>query len=209
MISCRGGSTEENTPNNLVIATTLLTPSDNQVCTELPVALSWQSVPNATSYRLTVNKMENGTESLVSTFSTANTTYSLNNLEKGKLYKWKIETIGTQNSKISNVFQFQTESTAVINHAPFAPELVSPLMGSVISNNTVSWKCTEPDNEALTYDVYLGISAESTVLKKSGLTNTSFQFTGLSANTIYYWKIVAKDTHSNFSIGQVWYFITP
>ena len=199
---------EENTHKKLVTATTLLLPSDKQICMEMPITFSWKSVTNATSYNLTVNKVENGKETTVFTESTSNTNYSFNNLEKGILYKWKVETIGPQNSMMSSTFQFQTESLAITNHTPFAPELISPTLGSTIVDNSVSWKCEDLDNDPLTYDLYLGTDINNLRLTESNLTSTNYKFKELVANTKYYWKIIAKDNHSNVSIGQVWSFIT-
>ena len=59
---------------------------------EMPITFSWKSVTNATSYNLTVNKVENGKETTVFTESTSNTNYSFNNLEKEYCIngKWKL-----------------------------------------------------------------------------------------------------------------------
>ena len=73
---------EENTPKKLVTATTLLLPSDKQICMEMPITFSWKSVTNATSYNLTVNKVENGKETTVFTESTSNTNYSFNKIDE-------------------------------------------------------------------------------------------------------------------------------
>ena len=119
-----------------------------------------------------------------------------------------METIVPQNSMMSITFQFQTESLAITNHTPFAPELISPTLGSTIVDNSVSWKCEDLDNDPLTYDLYLGTDINNLRLTESNLTSTNYKFKELVANTKYYWKIIAKDNHSNVSIGQVWSFIT-
>ena len=205
-----GGSGVEPTPipDTTVKATTLVSPVDKQLCTELPVVFSWQAVTNATKYILTISKVENGVETIVITQETSSTSYSATALEKGKLYKWKVESTGSKNSALSTVQQFQTESVATTNHAPFAPELVLPTDGGLYSTAT-QWNCTDPDGDALTFDIYLGTSSTSLAVVQTATTAKTFSFSGLTSGATYYWKVVAADTKGNKTVGQVWTFRAP
>ncbi|WP_434978721.1 hypothetical protein [Daejeonia sp. YH14] len=218
--SCGGGSgdggRDEPTPppppppvDTTVKATTLLTPTANELCSTQPINFTWQAVQHATKYILTVNKVESGKETLAFTKELTGTSHSTSDLEKGKLYKWKVETIGPKNQVMSVVNQFQTESNAVSNHAPFAPELVSPTDGGnyTIGGNTIfRWKCTDPDGDVLKYDLYLGTDKNNLQLVKAAETNDYFTFTNLSVGKIYYWRVDAVDVKGNKTIGQVWSF---
>lgn len=212
-IACGGGGRDEPTPppppDTTVKATTLLTPTDKELCATSPVNFTWQAVQYATSYKLTISKVENGTETPVITLSNLTTTsYSAASLEKGKLYKWKVETTGPKNTAVSVIRQFQTESVAATNHAPFAPELVSPTDGGTLTA-AAQWNCSDPDNDALTYEVLMGTSTTNLQVKASGITAKTYTFTGLTSGTTYYWRVTATDTKGNKTIGQIWSFKAP
>ena len=70
-----------------------------------------------------------------------------------------------------------------------------------------SWTCTDPENDPLTYDVYFGTSNPPSLVS-SGQTGTSYNPGILENSTLYSWKIVAHDNHSNTTEGPVWSFTT-
>ncbi|MBO8166587.1 MAG: leucine-rich repeat domain-containing protein, partial [Kosmotoga sp.] len=74
-------------------------------------------------------------------------------------------------------------------------------------NPTLSWECSDPDGDDLTYDIYFGTSSNPP-LKKTGHTSKSYNPGTLSYNTTYYWKIVAKDGKDGETEGPVWSFTT-
>ena len=78
---------------------------------------------------------------------------------------------------------------------------------SVSTNAYLFWSCTDPDGDPLTYDVYFG-SSLNPPLVNSGQSETTFDSGTLELETTYYWKIVAKDDHSNSTTGEVWVFKT-
>lgn len=211
-IACGGGRDEPApkppAPDQTVKATTLLTPTDKQLCAEIPLSFTWQAVQYATKYKITILKVENGQETTVISQDVTTPSYSTSALEKGKLYKWKVETTGPKNTAVSTVQQFQTESVAVKNYAPFAPELISPTDGGTYGTSA-QWNCTDPDGDALTYEVFLGTSKTTLASKQTGLTAKSFAFTRLTSGTTYYWRVTATDTQGNKTIGQIWSFKAP
>jgi DNA-binding beta-propeller fold protein YncE len=95
------------------------------------------------------------------------------------------------------------------NRPPNAPSGPNPANGAagVDVNKDVSWSCSDPDGDPLTYDVYFGTSSEPP-LKKSGHTSKTYDPGTLNKNTKYYWKIVAKDNHAHATPGPIWYFTT-
>ncbi|HRW94067.1 MAG TPA: PEGA domain-containing protein, partial [Thermotogota bacterium] len=67
----------------------------------------------------------------------------------------------------------------------------------------LEWKCSDPDGEQLSYDVYL-----------EGKLATTTQATGYSPQNLAYgktysWSIVAKDGHENQTQSVEWTFVTP
>ena len=74
-------------------------------------------------------------------------------------------------------------------------------------NTVLSWTCTDPENDPLTYDIYFGTYGFP-ALVAFGQTVTSFNLGALAYSTSYSWKIVAHDNHSNTTEGPVWSFTT-
>ena len=100
--------------------------------------------------------------------------------------------------------------TSEENHPPDKPSNPSPANGAtgVEINVTLSWQCSDPDGDNLTYDVYFG-TGENQLKKVSGnQSSTTYKPSSLSYSTTYYWKIVAWDEHGESSEGPVWRFTT-
>lgn len=89
---------------------------------------------------------------------------------------------------------------------PNTPDPANRSTGVSISAD-LSWNCSDPDNDTLTYDVYFGTTSPP----KKIVTNqskTSYD-PGIMNYTIkYYWQIIAWDNHSETSIGPQWEFTT-
>jgi uncharacterized protein (TIGR02145 family) len=96
-----------------------------------------------------------------------------------------------------------------INHPPSLPSAPQPSDGETnhLINTTLSWSCTDPENDPLTYDVYFGMSNPPSLVS-AGQSATTFNPGTLSYSTTYYWKIAAHDDHSNSAEGPVWTFTT-
>jgi uncharacterized protein (TIGR02145 family) len=73
---------------------------------------------------------------------------------------------------------------------------------------TLHWSCSDPDGDALAYNVYLGADNPPFTVVSANQADTLFNIINLTANTTYYWKIVAKDTHGDSAAGPVWQFTT-
>ena len=75
-------------------------------------------------------------------------------------------------------------------------ELLTPIDGTILDAGTTeysfTWKGTDTDNDALTYNIYIGQTLPETPTAQD-LTNTSYQFTGLTDGTSYQWKVVVHD----------------
>jgi len=95
------------------------------------------------------------------------------------------------------------------NQPPTQPSNPSPDNGATEQsvNTTLSWTCTDPENDPLTYDVYFG-ETNPPVLISTGQTANTFDPGTLNYNLTYYWKILAHDDHTNSTNGPVWNFTT-
>jgi len=95
------------------------------------------------------------------------------------------------------------------NQMPNTPSDPNPPNGSTIESlsPTLSWSCSDPDNDELKYNIYFGTNDNPPLIIKDSITNT-FKPGELSENTTYYWKIVAKDGKFRKTEGPIWSFTT-
>lgn len=95
-----------------------------------------------------------------------------------------------------------------ISCPPNKPSNPSPSDGAtnVPIDTDLSWSCSDPDGDALKYDIYFG-DTNPPPLVKSDYTSTTYDPGILEYNTKYYWKIVAKDGYAETE-GDVWSFTT-
>ncbi|MCF8302008.1 MAG: hypothetical protein K9I94_01935 [Bacteroidales bacterium] len=95
------------------------------------------------------------------------------------------------------------------NQPPAEPSNPSPEDGASAQSiiTPLSWECTDPDQDPITYDVYFGMNGNPQQVA-TGLTETTYVPGTLEFNTTYYWKIIAHDDHANTTEGPVWSFTT-
>ena len=96
-----------------------------------------------------------------------------------------------------------------VNNPPSQASNPSPAGGALnqATNMTLSWSCSDPDGDPLTYDVYFGTTTNPPLVG-SNQSNTNYNPGQLDNNTTYYWKIVAKDNQGGVTEGPVWSFST-
>jgi M6 family metalloprotease-like protein/uncharacterized repeat protein (TIGR02543 family) len=87
---------------------------------------------------------------------------------------------------------------------PGTPSNPSPSDGAtgVSTSPTLSWTSSNADS----YDVYFGTSSSPPYVGNT--TSASYSPSGLSTNTTYFWKIVAKNNCGGSATGSVWSFTT-
>jgi hypothetical protein len=95
-----------------------------------------------------------------------------------------------------------------INSAPTVPILSAPAANAVNFSVTgaLTWTATDPEGDALTYDLYLGTTATPGAFD-SNIADVTYS-PALAANTKYYWKIVAKDSNGYSTSSAVSSFTT-
>jgi hypothetical protein len=88
------------------------------------------------------------------------------------------------------------------------PENETPVNDSsnVPLSAILSWECSDPDGDTLTYDVYLGTTSNPGKVV-SNQSSASFD-PMIAYNTIYYWRIVAWDSNNMSRSGPLWHFKT-
>ncbi len=110
-----------------------------------------------------------------------------------------------------NIGQSQVVTVRVkINNPPALPTNPSPANNApgVTTYPILSWTCSDPEADAITYDVYFGPSDPPTTQVATGQSVATLSRTGLAGNTKYYWRVNAKDSKGATTIGTVWSFTT-
>ncbi|OYX24316.1 MAG: hypothetical protein B7Z06_09055, partial [Flavobacteriales bacterium 32-35-8] len=116
-------------------------PTNNLVCISNTINFQWNAAVDAQNdaitYQLQVATDNAFTQNLNS--STATALSKQITLIKGKSYYWRVKATDSKNasSSYSAVYNFYTEGEGVVNHVPFAPVLVTPILNSIQTNTSV------------------------------------------------------------------------
>jgi len=106
-----------------------------------------------------------------------------------------------------------SQGFSVNNRAPVINSgvIVTPTGGATNQEITqsLSWNgyFSDPDNDSLSYDVYLGTSS-SNLIYKTSTGSTSYSPGTLAYDTTYYWQLKAKDGWGGETWGPIWNFKT-
>ena len=128
--------------------------------------------------------------------------YTPAQLNNNTTYYWKIVAKDNQSHSTSGTVWNFTTQTVVVNNPPNQPSTPNPVNGATGRpvNLTMTWTCTDPDGDPLTYDVYFGTNSNPPIAS-TNRTSASYTPGQLNYNTTYYWKIVAKDNQGHSTSG--------
>jgi len=121
---------------------------------------------------------------------------------------YNVELIVTDNDGLMDTIQ-KTIVVYLPNDPPNEPGNPNPENGAtgIETNADLSWTCSDPDGDPITYDVYFG-NTSSPPMVLSSYNDTVWDPEELDMETTYYWKIVALDDHGNSKEGPIWSFTT-
>ncbi|MBG9377799.1 fibronectin type III domain-containing protein [Panacibacter sp. DH6] len=146
--------------------------------------VSWSAVSGATSYAVDYKAASSSTWINLSTAQTT-TTADITGLAEGTLYDWRVTATCTSGTGAPAAAQFTTTSTAICN----AP---TGLTSSAITSSgaTVSWSAV---SGAVSYAVDYKLNSSATWTSFStAQTATSASLTGLSASSLYDWRVTTN-----------------
>ncbi|UCD14447.1 MAG: hypothetical protein JSW60_03260 [Thermoplasmatales archaeon] len=130
------------------------------------------------------------------------------NLEWNTTYYWKIDVWDKKgNPTYGDIWSFTTRD----NTPPLKPWAPNPPDNSTTApiNTNLSWKCSDPEKDKVTYDVYFGeTSPEDPPLVASNITTNKYDPGILEFDTGYEWRIVAWDEYGLRTSGKEWSFRT-
>ena len=207
-------SVEPEAPNNPTKAN-LIFPYENSLCNEgtnitptsSTVIFEWGASEDTNSYTLVLKNLITGA---ILTRETVLTEIAIN-IERATPFEWHV--ISNSNfvstTDQSAKWKFYNASEGVQSYAPFPAEAVSPLMAEIVETTateiTLEWEGSDIDNDIISYDVYFGTNAVPDMYS-SGHTDTVLNNVAITTNTIYYWKIITKDSKGNSSDSGVFQF---
>ncbi len=130
-------------------------------------------------------------------------------LENDTEYFWQVVAKdGNGGETSSDVWSFTTMAD---NGSPSAPNLSAPAdqATGVSTLPELSWEAsTDPDGDAVSYDVHLGTS-NPPVLLQAGVMGTSLTpSSDLESDTEYFWQVIAKDGNGGETASAVRSFTT-
>ena len=110
------------------------------------------------------------------------------------IYLTKFES-GTVNVDGTTNLVFELKLSTTNNKPPTKAVFVSPLDNALNQNLEVnlSWTASDPENDALTYEVTLRNDSNSDVIVYSNITKTNYTLKSLTYKTKYYWQVSVSD----------------
>lgn len=157
--------------------------------------LEWQASTGATPITYDVYFGTRSSPTLASSNLTV-LSWSTPLLLSNTKYYWKVVAKNSSGSTSSTIRYFTTAKGGV---APSRPNLTTPLNGAsgVSTQPQLQWQAST-GTASITYDVYLS-TRSSPSLATSNLSVLNWTPPSLSANTKYYWKVVAKNSAGSTS----------
>ena len=132
--------------------------------------------------------------------------YPVDSLALDTRYYWSVVAIGGGGQRVEGpLWTFTTWTT---NPAPSTPDNPQPadLMKHAPTAMTLSWVASDPEGQALHYDVYFGAASDPAFLAHSATNH--FDVTGLEFFKDYYWRVVVFDSEGASTSGPTWTFRT-
>jgi hypothetical protein len=181
----------------------LSSPSNGATNRTIAGTLSWTTSAGATGYDVYLGTSNPPTTKVSS--NQPGISYSYSGLSNSTSYYWKVV---AKNSTDSITATGSPWSFTTIIAPPAAFSMASPANGATSQSvsGTLTWLTS---TNATGYDVYLGTTNPPTSKVSSNQPSTSLNYVGLLNNTLYYWKIVARNVNDTIvATGAPWSFTT-
>lgn len=119
--------------------------------------------------------------------------YSVKAESSGYVANYQGINLKNDGQSVSVVFEMSDDTS--LNSPPSIPLLVSPADNATeqpLSLN-LSWTCTDPESDSLTFDVIVKNANNAVVLNINDIKEKNYNLTNLQFNTTYFWQIAASD----------------
>jgi hypothetical protein len=181
----------------------LVSPADMASNQPISMMLEWQASANASLYHVQIAS-DAGFANIVKNDSVSVLSYSVNSLENGTTYYWKVR---GKNVSGYGAWSAVNSFTTIVS-APLSPPLVSP--ADMASNQPISvmleWQASA---NASLYHVQIASDAGfATIVKNDSVSVLSYSVSSLENATTYYWKVRGKNVSGYGSWSAVRSFTT-
>lgn len=193
----------------------LIFPFENSECnegtnitdTESTVLFEWETSQNADGYELVIRDLNSNQEGSVMATDTRVPIV----LQRATPYSWYVIARSDEADSVtqSATWKFYNAGDGIEAYAPFPAEIVFPAMSQTISapsgTITLDWNSQDVDNDIESHDIYFGTTNPPELFAQS-VSNSEFTNVSVSANTIYYWKVITIDSRGNQSDSGIFQF---
>jgi photosystem II stability/assembly factor-like uncharacterized protein len=169
------------------------------------ITLSWDAVPNASSYRLQVSKSIAFIDPVFDLEGLTSTSQPFSDLDTGMVYYWRANASNASDTSFwSEIRKFTTYKISLTS-----PILITPSDGSI--ENPLPVTCSWNES-ADAYDYCLQVDDDpefGSLDYESNISSTEQQIYGISGYTTYYWRVRASNYIGDTSPwSDVWGFTT-
>lgn len=168
----------------------LLSPSNRGESVSILPTLSWGAIQNINSYQLQVAIDTTFSNIILNDSALINDSKTIGPLQNKKKYFWRVRAKNSSGyGPFSDIWSFTTiVGLPSIPHLTYPPNDTTDLPTSI----TLTWT---PSADAATYRVQVSksITFNSTIFDDSTITGSSKQVSPLDKNTMYYWRVRAKN----------------
>ncbi|WP_211208889.1 fibronectin type III domain-containing protein [Mariniradius saccharolyticus] len=171
----------------------LASPNNQSLDQAISVLLSWSAASNASSYRVQVATVRDFSQVLRDVSNVSATQLQVDNLAEGVTYYWRVRASNpVGNSNYSTTWEFSTKKALTV---PATPILSSPSNSSVLKKEPVQmqWQSVATADD---YQIQISLSSnfsQQILVNVQGISGTSFQFQDLAYNTVYFWRVRARN----------------
>jgi hypothetical protein len=133
----------------------------------------------------------------------AGNTYTFTSTAGGEVFWYVVTTDVNKMKSTSPTWNYY------INSGPTVPAITAPANNAVkfSAAGALTWTCTDAEDDAITYDVFIGKTSTTLGVAATNLTAATYS-PAMEFNTTYFWKVVAKDVHGAKSESAVNTFTT-
>jgi hypothetical protein len=134
--------------------------------------------------------------------------YNPGRLDTDTTYYWIITVTDGMSTTVGHTWSFDTALEAAPNQSPDVPYNPNPAdkATDVPTDQVLSWRSGDADNDPLTYDLAFGDSYPPPVVSKN-FTHPVYDPGTLVEDTGYYWSVNVSDGIS-MTVGVTWRFTT-
>lgn len=182
-------------------APTLINPVQNATEVPISITLTWIVSSGATSYRVQLSTDSTFATTLINDSIVTTTSRAVGTLANNTAYYWRVTARNSAGTSAYSTRRTFTTTVAV----PSAPILSSPANNAtgLPITDTLKWAAS---TGAATYRIQLSTDSNfaATLVNDSTITGTFRVVTGLLYNTVYYWRVNAKNSAgtSAFSVKR-------